>query len=175
MENNRDKLSQMILIGIFLAIGWVLVKNIVMTNLKDTVAGNKNKISKAQAEYLSGVKSVNSLDKSYREYYRLFFTRSYMKSKLISRGEERYLGETITSLSILNNIKLKDIAFSEEEDNSIQKYVLATHFNTDFFVLKTFLNDIDRLDKNINLDSMTIRKQKEDLEVIAVFSIYMSK
>ena len=74
-----------------------------------------------------------------------------------------------------NDIKLSKIDFSESADGNTQKYVLSTKFLTDFYTLKNFLNDIDDLEKNINLDSITIRRTRDELDVSASFSIYMSK
>lgn len=174
MKNKNDR--QLIVLQILLClIAYVMFQNIIMVNLKNRVKGNENRIQRAQTDYLKGIESVNSLERSYREYYNLFFTRNHMKSKLISRGEERYLGETITELSMLNNIKLSNIDFTEETDQNTQKYVLATRFTTDFYTLKNFLNDIDKLEKNINLETMTIRRTQSELDVAASFSIYMSK
>ncbi len=174
MANKNDQ--QVIVLQVLLyLIAYVMFQNIIMANLRGRVDGNESRIQRAQADYLEGVKSVNSLERSYREYYNLFFTRNHMKAKLISRGEERYLGETITHLSMINNIKLSNIDFTEESDHNTQKYVLATRFTTDFYTLKNFLNDIDKLEKNINLETMTIRRSQSELDVAASFSIYMSK
>jgi len=156
-------------------IAYVMFQNVIMVNLKKRVESNEARIQMAQVDYLDGVKSVNSLERSYREYYKLFYTRNYMSSKLISKGEERYLGETITTLSMANDIKLSSIDFSESAVGNTQKYVLSTRFSTDFYTLKNFLNDIDDLEKNINLDSMTIKRTRDELDVSASFSIYMSK
>jgi|GEM_PF-2992372 len=174
MANKNDQQVIVLQVLIYL-IAYVMFQNVIMVNLKKRVEGNETRINKAQVEYLDGVKAVNSLDRSYREYYKMYYTRNHMSSKLISRGEERYLGETITLLSMSNDIKLSNIEFSESLNGGTQKYVLSTRFASDFYTLKNFLNDIDSLEKNINLDKMTITRNRDDLDVAATFSIYMSK
>lgn len=174
MASKNDQQVIVLQVLIYLIV-YVLFQNIIMVNLKKRVESNEIRIQSAQIEYLDGVKFVNSLERSYREYYNLYFTRNYMSSKLISKGEERYLGETITTLSMANDIKLSNIEFSESADGNTQKYVLKTKFTSDFYTLKNFLNDIDSLEKNINLDSMIIKRTRDELDVSASFSIYMSK
>lgn len=174
MASKNDQQVMVLQVLVYL-IAYVMFQNIIMVNLKKRVESNEARIQMAQVDYLDGVRSVNSLERSYREYYKLFYTRNYMSSKLISKGEERYLGETITTLSMTNDIKLSNIDFSESAVGNTQKYVLKTKFITDFYTLKNFLNDIDDLEKNINLDSMTIRRTRDELDVSASFSIYMSK
>jgi len=174
MASKNDQQVIVLQVLIYLIV-YVLFQNIIMVNLKKRVEGNETRIQRAQADYLEGVRSVNSLEKSYREYYNDYFTRNYMSSKLINKGEERYLGEKITELSMSNNIKLSNINFSDSLENNTQKYVLSTQFTADFYTLKSFLNDIDNLEKNINLDSITIRRSGNELDISASFSIYLSK
>ncbi len=174
MASKNDQQIIVLQILIYLIV-YVLFQNITMVNLKKRVEGNETRIQRAQADYLEGVRSVNSLERSYREYYNLYFTRNYMSSKLINKGEERYLGEKITDLSMSNNIKLSNINFTDSIEDNTQKYVLSTQFTTDFYTLKSFLNDIDNLEKNINLDSITIRRSGNELDISASFSIYLSR
>lgn len=154
---------------------YVLFQNLVMNGLRERVASNEKKIKQLQLQYLEGIQSVNGLEKSYRKYYNLVFVREYLTSKLVFEGEERYLGESITDLSIKHKLKLSNIEFSDSFTDDKHKYILVTNFETDFYTLKNFLNSIDELDKNINLDKMEIDKSGNQLKVLASFSIYISK
>lgn len=151
---------------------YILFQNIIMVNMKKRVEVNKSKIIQEQQKYVEDVNKINALKKKYREYYQMKYQRDHMQAKLISAGEERYLTEELTQLSKNNNIKLSNINLSETMVENDHKYIFKTEFKTDFFTLKNFLDDIDRLDKNINLEEMDISRENFDLMVKATFSIY---
>jgi Tfp pilus assembly protein PilO len=151
---------------------YILFQNIIMVNMKKRVESNKNKIIQEQQKYVEDVNKINSLKKRYQEYYKMKYQRDHMQAKLISAGEERYLTEELTQLSKENNIKLSNINLSENMGKNDHKYIFKTEFETDFFTLKNFLDDIDNLDKNINLEDMNISRENFNLIVKATFSIY---
>ncbi|WP_319204115.1 type 4a pilus biogenesis protein PilO [uncultured Ilyobacter sp.] len=151
---------------------YILFQNIIMVNLKKKVESNKNTIIQQKQKYVEDVNKINSLEKRYREYYKMKYQRDYMKAKLVGKGEERYLTEELTELSKRNNIKLSNINLTENMGENDRKYIFKTEFETDFLTLKSFLDDIDNLEKNINLENMSISRDNFNLIVKATFSIY---
>ncbi|WP_320045755.1 type 4a pilus biogenesis protein PilO [uncultured Ilyobacter sp.] len=151
---------------------YILFQNIIMVNLKKRVETNKNTIIQQKQKYVEDVNKINSLEKRYREYYRMKYQRDYMQAKLVGKGEERYLTEELTELSKKNNIKLSNISLTENMGENDHKYIFKTEFETDFLILKNFLDDIDNLKKNINLEDMSISRENFNLIVRATFSIY---
>ncbi|WP_319369867.1 type 4a pilus biogenesis protein PilO [uncultured Ilyobacter sp.] len=151
---------------------YILFQNIIMVNLKKRVENNKSKIIQQKQKYVEDVNRINSLGKRYKEYYRMKYQRDHMQAKLISTGEKRYLTEELTQLSKKNDIKLLNIDLSESMGKNDRKYIFKTEFETEFFTLKNFLDDIDNLEKNINLEDISISRENFNLIVKATFSIY---
>ncbi|ADO81949.1 type 4a pilus biogenesis protein PilO [Ilyobacter polytropus] len=151
---------------------YILFQNIIMVNLKKRVESNKNTIIQQKQKYVEDVNKINSLEKRYRDYYKMKYQRDYMQAKLVGKGEERYLTEELTKLSKKNNIKLSNINLAQNMSENDHKYIFNTEFETDFLTLKNFLDDIDNLEKNINLEDMNISRENFNLIVKATFSIY---
>ncbi len=172
-KKKKDLIQKIILVLIFYSIIVALFNNTIILKLNEEIKKNKGITRELQQDYQIKLINFGDLEGVKKEYGELSKKVEGYKLHFIESKEKKYLIKKITEYGEANNIKFKMINFEEKKIKNRQEFHIDLRLETDYKNLLRYLEDLDIMQKTVEIRKMDIVKSNRILEVTIGLSAFM--
>jgi len=177
LDNKKKKelIQRIALIIIFYLVFITLLNNTVVTKLKNKTKQNNQILNDLKTEYqVNLINSVSVVDMIEIINEKEEILNEYEKT-LITELDKKYIIEKITEIAKKNNILIKSIDYSNEEDENFYHFKITMNINSNYENLVNFFNNLNIIKKKLTIDKCNIKRSEIGVETNVEIIGYMYK
>ena len=162
--NSKTRDRQIILLLTILCLTlYFVMKNYAVKSSISRISAYKAEIASMKRDYAKDLKKINLLERKYSEYYYKTEKLKRLSKEVNAYSPEEDLTDLVIKFGIETGINFSTVNFLDEIGD--HQGELNLEFTSDYFVFLEFLSRLQGLIRNLNIKSIRITRNSENVRV----------